>query len=146
MSKIEVNTKRSKKIPVIAVIIVAVAAVVGFYFYKQSQDKIRFPVGNSDVFWMTLIPADDTSQNTFKKMMTEVNAYRNSGQFSRDNMTTRGEKIYEILAEYEGTVIEEGTLEIGGSSVTGRTIIYEGGFEVGFRDAEYYWEQYMTHN
>ena len=95
---------------------------------------------------MTLIPADDTSQNTFKKMMTEVNAYRNSGQFSRDNMTTRGEKIYEILAGYEGTVIEEGTLEIGGSSVTGRTIIYEGGFEVGFRDAEYYWEQYMTHN
>lgn len=140
------TSKRSKMIFIVTAIILAVLSVVGFFLFKRSQDKIRFPVGNSDVFWMTLIPADDTSQNTFKKMMTEVNAYRNSGQFSRDNMTTRGEKIYEILAEYEGTVIEEGTLEIGGSSVTGRTIIYEGGFEVGFRDAEYYWEQYMTHN
>lgn len=146
MNKIERNTKRSKKIPVIAVIIFAVAAVVGFYFYKQSQEKIRFPVGNSDVFWMTIIPADDTSQNTFKKMMTEVNAYRNSGQFSRDNMTTRGEKIYEILSKYEGDILEEGSLEICGSSVTGDLIPYGGDFEIGFRDAEYYYEFYRTHN
>jgi len=146
VNKIEVNTKRSKKIPVIAVIIVAVAAVVGFYFYKQSQEKIRFPVGNSDWIIMTTLPVDDTFNNTFNNMMREVNAYRNSGKFSRDSMETRGETIYEILAQYEGDIIEEGSLEIRGSSVTGDLRPYGGDFEIGFRDAEYYYEFYRTHN
>ena len=142
MNKIERNTKRSKKIPVIAVIIFAVAAVVGFYFYKQSQEKIRFPVGGSDWIIMTTLTDDATYNNTLNKMMREVNAYRNSGKFSRDSMETRGETIYEILAQYEGNIIEEGSLEIRGSSVTGDLRPYGGDFEIGFRDAEYY----MTHN
>ena len=146
MNKIEVNTKRSKKIPVIAVIFFAVAAVVGFYFFKQSQEKIRFPVGNSDWIFMTTLPVDDTFNNTLNKMMREVNTYRNSGKFSRDSMETRGETIYEILAQYEGNIIEEGSLEIRGSSVTGDLIPYGGDFEIGFRDAEYYYEFYRTHN
>ena len=146
MNKIERNTKRSKKIPVIAVIIFAVVTVVGFYFYKQSQEKIRFPVGNSDWIIMTTLPVDDTFNNTFNKMMREVNTYRTSGKFSRDSMETRGETIYEILAQYEGNIIEEGSLEIRGSSVTGDLIPYGGDFEIGFRDAEYYYEFYRTHN
>jgi len=146
VKKIEVNTKRSKKIPVIAVIISAMAAVVGFYFYKQSQEKIRFPVGNSDWIIMTTLPDDATFNYTFNKMMREVNAYRNSGKFSRDSMETRGETIYEILSKYEGNILEEGSLEIHGSSVTGDLIPYGGDFEIGFRDAEYYYEFYRTHN
>lgn len=146
MNKIERNTKRSKKIPVIAVIIFAVAAVGGLYFYKQSQEKIRFPVGNSDSYHVYHTLDDDAFINSWDKMMREVNAYRNSGKFSRDGMTTRGAKIYEILAKYEGDIIEEGSLEVSGDSVTGRTIPYGDSFYIGYRDAEYYYEFYRTHN
>lgn len=140
------NSKRSKMILIVTAIILAFVSVVGFFLLKRSQDKIRFPVGNSDHLILGYLSESTEYTDTYNAMLEEVNTYRNSRQFSRDGMTTRGEKIYEILSGYEGTFIEEGSLEITGSSVTGRTILYDGSFEIGFRDAEYYWEYYRTHN
>ena len=136
-----------KKTIIAVVIFLAVASVAAYIFLRPSKDQIRFGPGvHSDEFFMRYLPEDNEYYYTWDHIMVEVDVYRNSRQFARDNMSTRGEKIYEILAQYEGTYIEEGSLEICGSYVTGRTILCEGSFQVGLLDAEYYYEFYRTHN
>ena len=136
-----------KKTIIVAVIILAAASVAAYIFLRPSKDQIRFGPGvHSDEYFMHYLPEDNGYYHTWFQIMDEVNIYRNSRQFARDDMDTRGEKVNEILAQYEGTYIEEGSLKICGSYVSGRTIPDEGSFQVGLRDAEYYYEFYRTHN
>lgn len=136
-----------KKTLIAAVIFLTVASVAAYIFLRPSKDQIRFGPGvHSDECIIRYIPEDEEYNNYWYQITVEVNIYRNSRQFARDDMDTRGEKVYEILAQYEGTYIEEGSLKICGSYVSGRTIPDEGSFQVGFLDAEYYYEFYRTHN
>ena len=135
-----------KKILIATAMILAVAAVCFIFWgpFKEDKDRIRFGTDGvqSDLILMNFISEDyEVYNDTWVQIMGDVNAYRNSKQFANDSMNTRGVEIYKILAEYEGTFIEEGSLGISvrRGCVYGRTVApYDCSFEIGYHDAEWY--------
>ena len=84
--------------------------------------------------------SEDSDDSYWKLILDAVNEYRNSSDYAKDDSATRGEKIEEILADFEGKYIVEGSIEHDSDHVSGKTM--DGAtFTIGIHDLDWYAER-----
>lgn len=84
--------------------------------------------------------SEDSDDSYWKLILDAVNEYRNSSDYAKDDLATRGEKIEEILADFEGKYIIEDSIEHDSDHVSGKTM--DGAtFNIGIHDLDWYAER-----
>lgn len=100
-----------------------------------------FGAGSGDELILNYIPEDNSLSIAWNQIIDAVNEYRNTPEYLDDDRDTRCEKVMEILYEYEGVYIEEGSLNEHTEYISGRMIL-GGSFQILITDPEWY----LLHN
>lgn len=107
----------------------------------RERTKGTFGANSGDMWLVATIPEDDSVSNCWNEILDAVDEYRNSPEYADDDRDTRCERVWEILSEFEGEYIVEGSLTEHPEYISGGMIL-GGSFQIMITDPEWY----LLHN